>query len=296
MTVCKVAPVGVLTPTSLDEALATLSEQPGARLLAGGTDLMVEINEGRHHVPDDESIIAVGQLPELRTWVHDPVARTLRLGSAVRYAELERAPLAGLAPALAQAARTVGSPQIRNAATIGGNLATCSPAGDGLPVLAALDAVVELRGPDGTRTMPVLEFMTGVKRTALRPSELIVAVTVPVLDGWQGYAKVGVRNAMVIAIAGACLAVDRPRRSVSLALGSVAPTIVRAADAEAHAMESVDWDTGAVTEQDADRFGELAAAVTSPIDDHRATAAYRRRAVEVLSRRLLRRAFPNGSS
>ena len=210
------------------------------------------------------------------------MARTLRLGAAVTYAELERAPLAGLAPALAQAARTVGSPQIRNAATIGGNLATCSPAGDGLPVLAALDAVVELRGPDGTRTLPVLEFMTGVKRTALRPSELIVAVTVPVLDGWQGYAKVGVRNAMVIAIAGACLAVDRPGRSVRLALGSVAPTIVRAADAEAHAVATVDWDTDAVTEQDANRFGELAAAATSPIDDHRATAAYRRRAVEVL--------------
>ena len=294
MTVCKVAPVGVLTPMSLDEALATLSEQPEALLLAGGTDLMVEINEGRHHVADDERIIAVGQLPELRTWVHDPVARTLRLGAAVTYAELERAPLADLAPALAQAARTVGSPQIRNAATIGGNLATCSPAGDGLPVLAALEAVVELRGPDGTRTLPVQEFMTGVKRTALQPSELIVAVTLPVLDGWQGYAKVGVRNAMVISIAGACLAVDRPGRSARLALGSVAPTILRAADAEAHAAATVDWDAGAVTEQDVIRFGELAAAVTSPIDDHRATAAYRRRAVEVLSRRLLRRAFPNG--
>ncbi len=295
MTVCKVAPMGVLTPTSLDEALATLSQQPDVLLLAGGTDLMVEINEGRHHLPDDASVVAVGQLPELRSWVHDPVARTLRLGAAVTYAELEREPLAGLAPALAQAARTVGSPQIRNAATIGGNLATCSPAGDGLPVLAALDAVVELRGPDGTRTLPVVEFMTGVKRTALLPSELIVAVTLPVLDGWQGYAKVGVRNAMVIAIAGACLAVDRAGRTVRLALGSVAPTIVRAADAEAHAAATVDWDTEAVTDEAANRFGELAAAAASPIDDHRASAAYRRRAVEVLARRLLRRAFPNGS-
>ncbi len=131
-------------------------------------------------------------------------------------------------PALAQAARTVGSPQIRSAATLGGNLATCSPAGDGLPVLAALEAIVELRGNDGVRTLPVDEFMVGVKRTARQPGELITAVTVPLLDGWQGYAKVGVRNAMVIAISGACLAVDRPTRSVRLALGSVAPTIVRA--------------------------------------------------------------------
>ena len=159
------------------------------------------------------------------------------------YAELEAPPLAALLPALAQAARTVGSPQIRNAATIGGNLATCSPAGDGLPVLSALDAVVELQGSTGRRELAVGEFMTGVKRTARRPDELITAVTVPVLDGWQGYAKVGIRNAMVIAIAGACLAVDRPTRSIRLALGSVAPTIVRAAEAEAHASATVDWDT-----------------------------------------------------
>ena len=139
------------------------------------------------------------------------------------YAELGREPLATMLPALAQAARTVGSPQIRNTATIGGNLATCSPAGDGLPVLAALDAVVELVGPDGVRTMPVGEFMTGVKRTALRPGELIAAVTLPLLDGWQGYAKVGVRNAMVIAIAGVCLAVDRPTRTRSASPSARSP-------------------------------------------------------------------------
>jgi CO/xanthine dehydrogenase FAD-binding subunit len=194
-------------------------------------------------------------------------------------------------PALAQAARTVGSPQIRNAATIGGNLATCSPAGDGLPVLAALDAEVELIGPDGRRSLPIGEFMVGVKRTALQPGELIAAVTVPLLDGWQGYAKVGVRNAMVIAIAGACLAVDRPSRAVRLALGSVAPTIVRAPEAESFAASAVDWEAGTVTDDAVVRFGGLAAAVSRPIDDHRSTAAYRRRAVEVLAGRLLRRAF-----
>jgi CO/xanthine dehydrogenase FAD-binding subunit len=140
--------------------------------------------------------------------------------------------------------------------------------------------------------MPVAEFMTGVKRTARQPGELITAVTVPVLDGWQGYAKVGVRNAMVIAICSACLAVDAPTRSVRVALGSVAPTVVRSPDAEAFAADAVDWTRGTIDADAAVRFGELAAGDSRPIDDHRATAAYRRRAVEVLARRLLQRAFP----
>ena len=224
--------VSVLTPTSLDEALAALVDVPTAMVLAGGTDVMVEVNESRLAVADDRTVLSVRRVPELRGWVHDPAAATLRLGAAVTYAELERPPLAALVPALAQAARTVGSPQIRNAATIGGNLATCSPAGDGLPVLAALDAVVEVRSATAGRDVPIADFMVGVKRTALQPGELITAVTVPVLDGWQGYAKVGIRNAMVIAIASACLAVDQPARSVRLALGSVAPTVVRAGGAE----------------------------------------------------------------
>jgi CO/xanthine dehydrogenase FAD-binding subunit len=283
--------VGVLVPSTLDEAVRALGEHPDALVLAGGTDLMVELNERHRKLRGDETVVAVRRLAELRTWVHDPAASVVRLGAGVTYAELVAPPLADLLPAMAEAARTVGSPQIRNAATIGGNLATCSPAGDGLPVLAALDATVELRGPDGTRTMPVGEFMTGVKRTARRPGELITAVEVPILDGWQGYAKVGVRNAMVIAICGACLAVDTPGRSVRLALGSVAPTIVRATEAEELAMSAVDWSSGIIDDAAVQRFGALAAAATRPIDDHRATAAYRRHAISVLARRLLRRAF-----
>ncbi len=281
----------MLVPATLDEAVGALDEHPDALILAGGTDLMVEINEARRVVSGDETVVSVGRVGELRAWSYDPTASTVRLGAGVTYAEIGRQPIAGLLPALAQAARTVGSPQIRNAATIGGNLATCSPAGDGLPVLAALDAVVELRGTDGVRGLPIGEFMTGVKRTALRPGELITAVTVPVLDGWQGYAKVGVRNAMVIAIAGACLAVHRPARSVRIALGSVAPTVVRAPDAEAFVATAIDWSAGSVEDNAVARFGQLAAAASRPIDDHRASAAYRRHAVEVLARRLLLRAF-----
>lgn len=283
--------MGVMSPTSLDEAVAVLDAHPDALVLAGGTDLMVEVNEAYRRVADGATIVAVGRLPELRTWTHDPAARTLTIGAGVTYTELAEPPLAGLVPALAQASRTVGSPQIRNTATLGGNLATCSPAGDGLPVLAALEATVHLAGPRGRRDLAVHEFMVGVKRTALAPAELITAVTVPLLDGWQGYAKVGVRNAMVIAIAGVCVAVDRAGRSVRIALGSVAPTIVRATDAEQLAAGAVDWSANTLDEASIDQAGELAAQASRPIDDHRSTAAYRRHAIAVLTRRLLARAF-----
>jgi CO/xanthine dehydrogenase FAD-binding subunit len=283
--------VSVVIPTTLAEALAALSEQPDALVLAGGTDLMVAINEGHRRLADDVMVLSVNRVPDLRSWTLDRAAGTLRLGAAVTYTELAAEPLAGVLPALAQAARTVGSPQIRNAATIGGNVVTCSPAGDGLPVLSALDATVELSGGDGVRQLAIDEFMVGVKQTALRPGELLTALTVPLLDGWQGYAKVGVRNAMVIAISGACLAVDEPARSVRLALGSVAPTIVRAREAEAFAAATVDWSARSVPRDAVAEFGRLAAAASSPIDDHRSTAAYRRHSIDVLARRLLRRAF-----
>jgi CO/xanthine dehydrogenase FAD-binding subunit len=283
--------VSVVIPTTLAEALAALSEQPDALVLAGGTDLLVEINEGHRRLADDVMVLSVNRVPDLRSWTLDRAAGTLRLGAAVTYTELAAEPLAGVLPALAQAARTVGSPQIRNAATIGGNVVTCSPAGDGLPVLSALDATVELSGGDGVRELAIDAFMVGVKQTALRPGELLTAVTVPLLDGWQGYAKVGVRNAMVIAISGACLAVDESARSVRLALGSVAPTIVRAREAEAFAAAAVDWSARSVPRDAVAEFGRLAAAASSPIDDHRSTAAYRRHSIDVLARRLLRRAF-----
>lgn len=281
----------VLVPRSLADAVAALGEHPDGLVLAGGTDLMVEVNEAHRRIDDGLTVVAVNRVPELRSWTLDRPAGLLRIGAGVTYAELAADPLAGLLPALAQAARTVGSPQIRNAATIGGNLATCSPAGDGLPVLAALEATIELASAAGVRTLPITQFMVGVKKTAREPGELITAVTAPLLDGWQGYVKVGVRNAMVISISGACLAVDSPSRSVRLALGSVAPTIIRVPDAEAFAVERVDWATGSIGSEDVAEFGHLAAAASRPIDDHRSSAAYRRHSVDVLARRLLARAF-----
>jgi len=281
--------MSVLVASSLDEALAHLAAAPAALVLAGGTDLMVELNGGHRRAGD---VVCVNRVAELRTWRHDPEAGTLRIGAAVTYAELGTEPLASLAPALAQAARTVGSPQIRNAATIGGNLGTASPAGDGLPVLAALDAVVHLASAaGGERDVPFAEFATGPKRTVVRAGELITGVTVPVLSGFQGYRKVGVRNAMVIATASACLATDVPTRSVRIALGSVGPVILRSPEAEAIAANEVDWSSGSVAGGTVVRFAAAAAATARPIDDHRSSAAYRRRAIEVLAGRLLTQAF-----
>ncbi len=276
----------VLLPDTVDAAVDGLAENPQASVLAGGTDLMVEVNEG--HRRPDETVVVVNRIPELRSWHRDSTSVTI--GAAVSYRQLETGPLADLVPALAEAARTVGSPQIRNAGTLGGNLGTCSPAGDGLPVLAALDATVELAGPTGRRSMPIAEFMVGPKRTALAAGELVVSVSVPVIDGWQGYAKVGVRNAMVIAVASACLVLDRDNQRAAIALGSVGPTVLRCPDAESLLGSSIDWATFGIDSAVVDRVGALVSSASRPITDHRSSADYRRHAVGVLARRLVRRA------
>jgi CO/xanthine dehydrogenase FAD-binding subunit len=280
--------MSVLLPTSLDDALAVLAEHPDATVLSGGTDLMVEVNGGHRRL---QHVVAVNRVPELCTWQHDPATGTLRIGAGIRYAEIERDPISAWSPALAEAARTVGSPQIRHAATIGGNVGTCSPAGDGLPVLRALDAVVELRSAVGVRLVPFGEFMIGPKRTVREPGELITAITVPVATGYQGYTKVGVRNAMVIATASVALVVRDS--SVAIALGSVGPTILRCPEAEALAVSAADFAAGRLAADVVEECSELVRRAARPIDDHRSTADYRRHAVGVLAGRLLRRAFPN---
>ncbi|HYA09610.1 MAG TPA: FAD binding domain-containing protein, partial [Gaiellaceae bacterium] len=189
----------------------------------------------------------------------------------------------------AEAARSVGLPQIRNRATIGGNLATASPAGDSIPVLAAYGADVVVASRNGTRTEPWDSFFTGPKRTTLAPDELIAGVEWQRVEAPGSFAKVGTRNAMVIAIAGLCLQLDPAARSLRLALGSVAPTVVRAPDAESFAAGAVPWDEPerALPDDAAVEFGRLAAGAAHPIDDVRSSAGYRRRAVEVLARRAL---------
>lgn len=277
----------VLLPDSLDRACAQLADHPEAHVLAGGTDLMVEVNFG-HRRP--EAILSLSRVPELKGWHRD--GDQLVLGAGVTYTELCDPEVAAVAPALAMAARTVGSPQIRNAGTIGGNLGTGSPAGDTLPVLAALDATVELVSVTGRRTLPIGDYCVGPKRTARDASELIASVTVPVARGPQEYLKVGPRNAMVISVAGLAAIADLEARTVAFGLGSVGPVPLRAPEAEAWITERIDWDAARLTHpDDADELGRLVAAAARPIDDHRATADYRRHCVGVLARRAITRMF-----
>jgi CO/xanthine dehydrogenase FAD-binding subunit len=276
--------VSIARPTDLDGALAALAERPDANLLAGGTDLQVEINLG-HRRPD--AIVALRRVEELRA--HDASNGTIELGAGVTYGTIER-DLADLVPGLAMASRTVGSPQIRNAGTIGGNLGTSSPAGDCLPWLAALDAeVVLVSAADGERVLPIADFITGPKRNARRDDELIRAVRVPRVAGPQHVAKVGPRNAMVISVASLAIVVDTDQRRVRVGMGSVGPVPVRPTASEDLASDALDWDAMTIDDEGLRAFAAACADAASPIDDHRSTAAYRRHAVGVLATRSLRR-------
>ena len=280
--------VTVILPRTIDQAVAALVGTQDAVVLAGGTDLMVGMNAGRTRA---DSVISLRHVEELAGWSTD--GDTVTIGARVTYSRLLDGPLATLVPGLAHAARTVGSPQIRNAGTIGGNLATASPAGDTLPVLAALDAIVCCAGAGGPREVPFPDFVIGPKANSLGVDELITGVRVPVAAGPQDYLKVGVRNAMVIAMVSVALVVDLDARRVAVAIGSAGPTPRRAPDAEAWVAGHLDWGDRSIPDpRTAGTFGAMVVEASLPIDDHRGTAAYRRHAVGVLARRALGRAFP----
>ena len=279
----------VIVAKELNTALAALREHHDARLIQGGTDLMVEINF--NHVKPT-TMISLRDVASLRTIRRDQPG-TLSIGSGVPYSVIEGEPVLSEIPALAQAARTVGSPQIRAAGSLGGNLGTCSPAGDTLPVMFALDAMIHLNTLDSSRIVSIHDFMTGVKRSVRQHDEIITSIDFPIINGWQGYSKVGVRNAMVISVASACLVADHENANVRIALGSVGPTIIRCREAEAWLKSTQDLSAGQSISLDvANEFGRRAAGESSPIDDHRSTAQYRRHAISVLASRLLRKAYP----
>jgi len=257
--------VDVFTPRTLDEALRLKSEVPGALPIQGGTDVMVAINFDRER---PAAMLNLNEVAELRGWSRDD--GSVRLGSGLTYAEIEHGPLCEVLPALAEASRTVGSPQIRNRGTIGGNLATSSPAGDALPPLVIEEAHVECASVRGVRTVSLLEFVTGVKRNVLAPDELITAVIVTPSRAPQTFMKVGPRNAMVIAVVSlAVSAGDELRAAVGSA--SPRPLLVTAPRGEAAT------------------FADRVAAAASPIDDVRGTERYRRHALRVLTGRALSR-------
>jgi CO/xanthine dehydrogenase FAD-binding subunit len=267
------------------DAVDALTEAPDADLLAGGTDLMVEVNFG-HRRPS--RIVALRRVEELHGWRRED--RRFDLGALTTYRQIEDE-LATELPAFAAAARTVGSPQIRNAGTVGGNIGTASPAGDALPLLVALDADVVCDGVDGRRTVTLRDFITGPKQTDRRPGELISRVRFDACAGPQQFLKVGPRNAMAISTACLALVADTDARRIRVGTGSVAPRPLRPAEAEAFASEAIDWDAGAMAPDDVDTFGTMVSGAVSPVTDHRGTEAYRRHAVGVLARRALVRAL-----
>ncbi|MBB4685331.1 FAD binding domain-containing protein [Amycolatopsis jiangsuensis] len=271
-----------LRPESLGEALAARAEHPDAVPIAGGTDVMVELNFD-HRRP--AALLDLTRVPELAEWSTSD--GEVRLGAAVPYARVITE-LGDRLPGLAMASRTVGSPQIRNRGTVGGNLGAASPAGDTHPVLLALGGRVEVASTRGTRIVPAEEFYLGVKRNALEPDELITAVHLPADAGPQQFSKVGTRNAMVIAVCSFALVLRPDRRTVRAALGSAAPVPRRALAAEEFVTGELPWDRPVPLEDGLlRRFGELAAEAAAPIDDVRGSAGYRRHALSVLARRTL---------
>jgi len=255
----------VLTPHTLDEALRLKSDHPDAWPIQGGTDVMVALNFDRGR---PAALLNLNEVAELRGWSRDSGA--LRLGSGLTYAEIEHGELRDVLPALAEASRTVGSPQIRNRGTIGGNLGTSSPAGDALPPLIVEDAEVECASVRGARRIPLAEFVTGVKRNVLEPDELITAVWLTPSNAPQTFMKIGPRNAMVIAVVSLAVSAGDELRA-SFGSASPRPVLVTA------------------PRDEADSFAERVAAAASPIDDVRGTERYRRHALQVLTARALKR-------
>jgi CO/xanthine dehydrogenase FAD-binding subunit len=257
--------VEVLTPRSLDEALRLKSDNPDAWPIQGGTDVMVALNFDRGR---PETMLNLNEVAELRGWSRED--GSLRLGGGLTYAEIEHGELRDVLPALAEASRTVGSPQIRNRGTIGGNLGTASPAGDALPPLLIEHAEIECASVRGTRTVPLAAFITGVKRTALEPDELITAVRLTASGAPQTFMKVGPRNAMVIAVVSLAVSAGEELRA-SFGSASPRPVLVTA------------------PRDEAESFPEQVAAAASPIDDVRGSERYRMHALRVLTERALKR-------
>ena len=278
------SPAGYTAPDTLEEALALLAADPANTVIAGGTDLIPGVRAG---------VTRPGMLVDLRCLPLSEITTKedrVRIGARVTFADLLRSPLlAAEYPALVAAAAEVGGPPIRNRATLGGNLANASPAADGAPPLLVYDASVVLVGGNGEREVPVAAFFAGPGRTVLSPGEIITEVRMPLMTSRtvSSFAKLGTRLAMAVSIVSVAVRVtgddSRSIRECRIALGAVAPTPIRVETAE-EIVVAEGLSTDAVAQA-----STAAAATCSPIDDLRATAAYRRQIVEVLVSRLLTR-------
>jgi CO/xanthine dehydrogenase FAD-binding subunit len=275
------------SPRSLADAYALLVGDPPPVPIAGGTDVMVQITGELREPP--ARMVDIARLDELRGIALE--GPSLTLGALTTYTDLRRSALCREhVPALVDAAATIGAAQIQNRGTIGGNLANASPAGDTLPVLVALDAEVRLGSAHGERTVPISDFFRAYRRTALAPDELILRVTIPLVTGREArFRKVGTRRAQAISKVVMALAWREHGRAagwsdVRVALGSVAPTPVRAGATEATLEGSHP------TPEVADHAAEVLAGEIEPIDDVRSSAEYRRLVAARVLHRLLREA------
>lgn len=275
-----------LQPSTWAEALEVTAALPGGLPVAGGTDVMVDLNFHRRR---PEALIDLSRVQGLGEVSGDD--GWLQLGAAATYEQLTMA-LREDFPALAMAARTVGSPQIRHRGTIGGNLGTASPAGDALPPLLAAGAQVEAASVAGPRRIEITDFFTGPKHNALTPGELISAVRVPIAHGPQQFAKVGPRNAMVIAVCSLALALHPDRRRAGTGIGSAGPVPLGAPEAERflegvlseHGLWEAPRPLGGAVRA---KFADLVASAARPVGDVRGTAAYRVQALRVVASRVL---------
>ncbi|UYM05545.1 FAD binding domain-containing protein [Solicola gregarius] len=273
-------------PRTWAEALEVQAQEPDTVPICGGTDVMVDVNFDRRR---PAALLDLTRVRDLQGWSHRD--GRIVLGAGVTYARVIDE-LGDRLPGLAMAARTVGSPQIRNRGTVGGNLGAASPAGDSHPPLLATETVVVAESVRGARRIEIADFYTGVKRNALEPDELIREIEVEVAGGPQQFSKIGPRNAMVIAVAGFALALHPDVRRVGTGLGSASPTPRRAAEAEVFVAAEFDerglWESRSeLPESVAEEFGRRVGLATEPIDDVRGSAAYRKHAISVLARRAL---------
>lgn len=279
-----------IQPVTWTEALQARAEFSDHLPIAGGTDVMVDFNfDRRRPCP----VLDLRRIEDIDQWWRS--GSSLRLGAGVPYARIV-AELPDLAPGLAQASRTVASPQVRNRGTVGGNLATASPAGDSAPPLFAVGAEVEVRTAHGERRIPVRDFFAGVKRSVLGPDELITAVWLKTASGLQQFAKIGTRNAMVISVASLALSLEPRTQSVGTGMGSVGPTPTHSPDAEAFLAGELRAGNYWHTREDlpdslVSAFAAKTAASIAPIDDVRGSAAYRIHALRVMAHRTLKWAW-----
>jgi len=274
-------------PQSLDEAVALMAAHPGARPLAGGTDLLVQMRSGRK---ETDYVVDVKRVPELNEIAYDPT-RGLTLGAAVPcYRIYGSAAVARAYPSLAEVAALIGGTQIQGRASLGGNLCNAAPSADSIPLLIALGGRCRIAGPAGTREIAAEDFCTAPGRTVLKSGELLVSIHLPppAPDSGARYLRFIPRNEMDIAVAGAGVQVMLDNgnfRSVRIALAAVAPTPLFVREAgEALAGQAVNAASLA-------EAAELASRAARPITDMRGTAEYRRHLCGVLTRRALEAAI-----